>query len=132
MTVIVEGPDKVTVEIPFAIIPVTAFPDALTLPFIVNVFAVPVAVIRTPVELSPETSTSGVTPVAVVPVAVPFVSFKKTPILFVNPVPKTFTDPTLSTVEFPIPTIPVPFLILVLLIFPVFAILAPFANIPIA
>ena len=105
------------------------FPETVTFPFIVNELPAPVT--KAPVELSPETSIEGGVAPAGVP-TVPVEPFISIPILFVFPVPTTFIVPLFSTVAPFIPTIPIPFFTLVLLIVLVFTNLEPLANIPIA
>ena len=117
--------------VPSATIPVILFPDTFTFPFKVNELPAPVT--RTPVELSPETSTDGaLAPGAIVPTVPVEPEFISTPILLVFPVPTTLTVPLFSTVAPFIPTIPIPFFTFVLLIVLVFTNLEPLANIPIA
>ena len=112
-----------------ATIPATLFPETFTFPFICKELSPDT---KTPVELSPDTSTNSVTPVEGAPPTVPVdSSFNKIPILLVSPVPKSLIDPLFLITEWSIPTIPVPFLISVLLIVPVLVIFAFFANIPI-
>ena len=108
--------------------PVTAFPVALTVPPIVNELPPDT---RTPVELFPDTSTDWVNapPEGAVPVEL---VFKNIPILFVSPVPNTFTTPLFCTVALFIPAIPTPFFTSVLLIVPVLVNFEFEVNIPIA